>query len=196
MNDLRTDLLRDLDGFGETAGKSTLGSGVSSGGEGVLVIGTPFTRMMSLKRLGEGGESEVNPGLRDKSGKVGTVADLTWRRASKPLSGNATCRRLRVDLDLWCLTPPPCWTGFERKVAGLRLAPFERAAVVMAGVRTGEAGIGVKGVNVDGEVRLVWGVRVVAPLFCVRVSEAGRSESSRSREPECLLSRVDDAGIE
>lgn len=83
MKDVRPDLLRDLGTLGETVGKSTIGSGVSSGGEGVLAIGTPFTMIMSLKRLGEGGESEVNPGLRDKPGRAGNVADLEWRRESK-----------------------------------------------------------------------------------------------------------------
>ena len=77
MNDVRAVLLRDLGTLGETAGKSTIGSGVSSGGEGVLAIGTPFTIIMSLKRLGEGGESEMNPGWRYVSGKAGKVADLT-----------------------------------------------------------------------------------------------------------------------
>jgi hypothetical protein len=76
MNDFRADLLRDLDAFGKTTGPSTIGSGVSSCGEGVLMIGTPLTRIMSLRRPGEGGESEVNPGLRNESGKLGNVADL------------------------------------------------------------------------------------------------------------------------
>jgi hypothetical protein len=73
MNDFRADLPRAPDTF---AGGPTGGSGVSSGGEGVLAIGTPFTMMMSLRRLGEGGESEVKPGLRDGPGKAGSVADL------------------------------------------------------------------------------------------------------------------------
>lgn len=195
MNDLRVDLLRGLGTFGETTGESTIGSGVSSGGEGVLAIGTPLTMIISLRRLGEGGESEVNPGLRDESGKAGNVADLAWRRASKRSSGNATCRRLRVDLDRWCLTPPSFWIELEGGVAGFVFTLFERAAVVTAGVRTGEAGIGVNGGNVNGEVKLAREVRATPPLFCVCVSEVGWSEGSCNREPEGLL-RTEGAGIE
>lgn len=101
-----------------------------------------------------------------------------------------------MDLDRWCLTPSPVWVGFEGEATGCRFVPFEWAAVVIVGVRMGEAGIGVNGVNVNGEVRLELGVRGASPLFCVRVSEVGRSESNCNREPERLLRRVDDAGIE
>jgi len=89
MNDFRAGLLRDLGMFcgldtrEEVVGKSTVGSGVSSAGEGVLAIGMPSTMMMSLRRRGEGGVPEVHPGGRNGSGKVGKVADLMWRRASK-----------------------------------------------------------------------------------------------------------------
>jgi hypothetical protein len=82
MNDFRADLLRDLDdlGLNDTRGrasrKSTSGSGVSSGGEGVLAIGTPSIMTMSLRRRGEGGVPEGYTGLRDETGKVGSVADL------------------------------------------------------------------------------------------------------------------------
>lgn len=83
INDFRADLPRDLDRFcaldtrGETVGKSTIGSGVSSAGEGVLAIGMPSTRIMSLRKQGEGGVPEVCPGLRCGPGKAGNVADLT-----------------------------------------------------------------------------------------------------------------------
>ena len=45
------------------------------------------------------------------------------------------------------------------------MALFEGDAVVFAGVRTGEARIGVNGVNLNGEVGLAREVRVTSPLF-------------------------------
>lgn len=150
----------------------------------------------SLRRLGEGGESEVNPEVRNVSGRAGNVLDLTWRGPSKELTGKGTCKRLRVDLDRWCLTTPAFWDELEGRVAGWRFALFGRAAMVIAGVRTGEAGIGVNGVKVNGEVRLGREERVPSALFCVCALEVGCSESNWSREPERLLGRVDDAGIE
>jgi hypothetical protein len=65
---------------------------------------------------------------------------------------------------------------------------------VIAGVRTGEARIGVNGVNVNGEVRLLREGRVASPLFRA-LGEVGCSESNCSREPERFSRRVD-AGIE
>jgi len=69
----------------------------------------------------------------------------------------------------------------------------------MAGVRTGEARIGVNGVNLNGVVRLAWEEWVASSLFCMGAS-AGRglgcSESNCSRDPERLWRRFDDAGIE
>lgn len=84
----------------------------------------------------------------------------------------------------------------EGRGTGVRLALFERAAILTAGVRTGDAGMGVNGVNVNGEVRLVWEVRVASSLFCMCASEVGRSLSNCSREPERLSRSVDDGGIE
>jgi hypothetical protein len=63
---------------------------------------------------------------------------------------------------------------------------------VIAGVRIGEAGIGVNGVNVNGEVRLAREVRETSPLLGVGVPEVGRC----NREPERFLRWVDDGGIE
>lgn len=80
MNGFREDLLRDLEALGvkEICGessdrRSTSGSGVSSDGVGVFAIGTPSTKMMSLRRRGEGGEAEM---VKGKTGMVGKVAAL------------------------------------------------------------------------------------------------------------------------
>lgn len=78
-------------------------------------------------------------------------------------------------------------------------ALFEGPTVVTAGVRTGEARIGVNGVNVNGEVRLPWEARVAPSLFCVCASAGGGvacSESNCSRDPERLPRSFDNAGIE
>jgi hypothetical protein len=101
-----------------------------------------------------------------------------------------------VNLDRWCLTPPAFWVELVGRVTGSRLVPFERAAIVIAGVRTGEAGIGVNGVKVSGEVRLVREVRATSTLFWVCALAAGCLDSNCSRESERLLGRVDDVGIE
>lgn len=47
---------------------------------------------------------------------------------------------------------------------------FGGLAVVFAGVRTGEARIGVNGVKVSGEVKFPRTLRVTSSLLCVRAS--------------------------
>ena len=75
MNAVRVVLLRDLDGFrGETTGEPAA-RGVSVG-EGVLAIGTPSTKKISLRSRGQGGEAERKLGLWNGIGMAGSVADL------------------------------------------------------------------------------------------------------------------------
>jgi len=171
VNDFRTDFVWGPGGFGvtetrlETVGKSTPRGGVSSAGEGVLAIGMPSNTINALRKLGEGGEPES---CRGTGGEVGSVVDLRRFCALKWSSGNGTCSRLRVDLDRLCITPlPEFWVKFEGRAFGFRLAlEVEGAAVVIAGVRTGEARIGVNGVNINGEVK-PRALRVTSSLLCV-----------------------------
>jgi len=84
--------------------------------------------------------------------------------------------------------------------AGFRFAPeVEGVAVVIAGVGTGEARIGVNGVNVSEEAKLPRALRVASTSFWVCESVrwgVGWSESNCNREPERLSRRVGGAGTE
>ena len=96
------------------------------------------------------------------------MADLSRFCALEWSSGNGTCSRLRVDLDRLCITLPEFWVEFEGSAFGFRLAvEVEGAAVVIAGVRTGEARIGVNGVNLNGEAKLPRALRMTSSLLCV-----------------------------
>ena len=206
MNDIRVDFVRGLGDFGvtetrgETVGKSTPRGGVSSAGEGVLAIGTPSSIIKALRKLGDGGEPEICPGTKGEREEVGSVADLRRFCVLERSSGNGTWSRLRVDLDRLCITPlPEFWVKFEGRAFGFRLAlEVGGAAVVIAGVRTGEARIGVNGVNLNGEANPPRALRMTSSLLCVFTLMgwgAGWSESSRNRGAEGLSSSVG-TGIE
>ena len=126
------------------------------------------------------------------------MADLSRFCVLEWTSGNGTCSRLRVDLDRLCITPlPGFWVKFEGRAFGFRLAlEVEGPAVVVAGVRTGEARIGVNGVNLNGEAKAPRALRTTSSLLCVCTPlGVGWSESSCNRGAEGLSSSVG-AGIE
>ena len=198
MNDIRVDFVRGLGDFGvtetrgETVGKSTPRGGVSSAGEGVLVIGIPSRTTKALRKLGDGGEPEIWPEMNGEREEEGSVADLSRFCALGRSSGNGTCNRLRVDLDRLCITLP----AFEGRAFGFRLAlEVCGAAVVIAGVRTGEARIGVNGVNLNGEANPPRAFRMTSSLLWVCTLMDGWSESNCNRGTEGLSSSVG-AGIE
>ena len=147
VNDIRADLVRGLGNFGttgireETAGKSTAWFAVSPGDEGVLTTRVPPETTRSLRGPEEGGEPET----------VGAVAGLTRFCALKRSSREGIYSRLRVDLDRLCLTPlPEFWDEVEGRAPGFTFAlEVEGVAVVVVGVKTGEARIGVNGVNMN-----------------------------------------------
>jgi hypothetical protein len=78
-------------------------------------------------------------------------------------------------------------------------AEVEAVGVAIAGLRAGEARIGVNGVKVSVVERLPQALRVTSSLFCVRASVVGGAgwlESNCNREPERLSRSVGGAGIE